>query len=107
MKKIVKLFSILGIIFITGCTNTQTQEPPREKTTAEKVAYVADFILVNAVYNGYNVGLTEEFVKSKSNSKSDSVTTTSVDSNGVTNTHTTTKTTTKTKSRGVGFGIGY
>lgn len=107
MKRIVKLFSILVIIVISGCTNTQTQEPPRERTTAEKVAYVADFILVNAVYNGYNVGLTEELVKSKSSSKSDSVTTTSIDSNGVRNTHTTTRTTTKTRSRGVGFGIGY
>lgn len=104
MKKIVKLFVIIMVIVLAGCSNTETQEPPRQRTTGEKVALVTEFII--AIYNGYDLGFGREIIKSKSVSQSDSVTTTGIDASGNLNTHTTTKTTTKTKSKGAGFGIG-
>ena len=52
MKKIVKLFVIIMIIVLAGCSNTETQEPPRQRTTGEKVALVTEFIIDNAIYNG-------------------------------------------------------
>ena len=106
MKKIVKLFVIIMIIVLAGCSNTETQEPPRQRTTGEKVALVTEFIIDNAIYNGYDLVFGREIIKSKSVSQSDSVTTTGIDASGNLNTHTTTKTTTKTKSKGAGFGIG-
>lgn len=105
--KIFRLFILLSIVFINGCTNTQTQEPPRERTTTEKVALVAEIIIDNALYNGYDLGLGKGFAKTISNSTSNSSVSTSVDALGVINTHTTTKTTTKTKTTSGGFGIGY
>lgn len=106
MKKILRLFVMLVAIFLVGCSNTETQEPPRQRTTGEKVALVTEFIIDNAIYNGYDLGFGKEIIKTKSVSKSDSMTTTGIDASGNLNTHTTTKTTTKTKSKGAGFGIG-
>lgn len=104
MKKI-KNYVVMFILgfSILGCTNTQ---PTREKTTAEKTAFLIDTIVATAIYNDSNFGVGKSYVKSKSNTNSDTVSTTTY-SNGGTNTRTVTKSTTKTKSKGFGFGIGY
>lgn len=105
MKKTIKIVVLLNFIFLLiGCTNTET--PTRERTPAEKTAYLIDFLLVNAVYQGANFGYAEEIVKSTSKTDTDSFSTTSITNEGSI-TNTVTKSKTKTKSKGFGYGIGY
>lgn len=107
MKKIVKLFAIIMVIVLTGCSNTETQETSAQKKNGGKVAFVTEVLIDSAIANAYNeIAFGREIIKSKSVSQSDSVTTTGIDASGNLNTHTTTKTTTKTKSKGASFGVG-
>lgn len=107
MKKIVKLFIGLIVILFMGCSNNETKkEPPREKTTGEKVAFVAEFIIENVIYSGYDLGLSGSIGKSNSFGTGSSLLSTSVDGLGFLNMGTFTETTTTTKSVGAGIRAG-
>lgn len=99
MKKIIKLLSLSILIFLTGCSTT-------ERSTREKASFLTEFIIENAIYNGYNLEFGKESIKTKSTTKNETNTTTNINTSGGVNTHTTIESTTKTKSTGVGFGIG-
>ncbi len=103
MKKIIKLGILsLSFLLLIGCTNT---EPKKEKTTAEKTAFLLDVLVASAIYNETNFGAGKEFINTTSKTNSQSVSTTNFTSEGmVTNTVTTSKT--KSRSEGFGFGIG-
>lgn len=104
MRKIFKLVIVgLFIFIVVGCTNTQ---PSREKTSAEKTAFLIDTLVATTLYNNSNFSAGKDYINTKSKTSSDSVTSTTY-SNGGTQSHTVTKSTTKTKSKGFGFGIGY
>ena len=39
-----KIICIIMVIVLAGCSNTETQEPPRQRTTGEKVALVTSLL---------------------------------------------------------------
>lgn len=105
MKKILRVMTVLLFLVMVGCSNNDTR-PTRERTAAEKTAFLIDTIVATAIYNDTNFGVGKEFVNTKSRTESHSVSTTSF-TNGGMETNTVTKSKTKSKSEGFGFGIGY
>ncbi len=105
MRKNLKFGIVLIFIFVlAGCTNTQ--QPTREKTSAEKTAFLIDTVMATALYNNSNFSAGKDYVNTKSRTNSNTTTNTTF-SNGGTQSQTVTKSTTKTKSKGFGFGIGF
>ncbi len=98
-------FMAFSIFVLFGCSNTENQ-PTREKTAAEKTAFILDVLVLSAIYNETNFGAGKEYIKIDTTTNSNSITNTTSSGN-VTQTNTVTTSTTKSKSKGFGFGIGY